>query len=367
MAIDVKDLIVKGRSIEKGLTYVPPQGVIRTYSVYRPANVDDYYSWKELSVRFLQLYYPNDVERFIKYSEEFEKHHYLPQFVSNMVGVLEACDAFPSEKMSHLNEAQERVTEIAKVESLEAAYRAQMSEEKIHKSGTAFRDWHAAACILFDKCFYPTDDDWVKFQDIDGGGNGYTLKHEFDKIYTPYKMLMARLKDGRGIKGAVVQRRSGRELIKGGTLRKINIFISYAHADEKWLEKLQQHLKVLSKYFDNIDCWDDTKLRGGDKWRDEIAAAIRKANVAILLVSTSFLASDFISNDELPPILRKAQEDGTRILPLIVSPCGFEDSEIGEFQAVNSPDKTLADLGDNEAAVAREYLVLVKEIKSMLE
>ena len=60
------------------------------------------------------------------------------------------------------------------------------------------------------------------------------------------------------------------------------------------------------------------KLKGGDKWREEITKAIDKANVAILLVSTAFLASDFISSDELPPILRKAQDEGTIVLPLIV-------------------------------------------------
>ena len=79
-----------------------------------------------------------------------------------------------------------------------------------------------------------------------------------------------------------------------------------------------------------------------------------------------FLASDFIASDELPPILRKAEEDGTRILPLIVAPCEFEDSELGDFQAINSPDRTLADLGDDRAAINRVYLELNKEIKSLI-
>lgn len=365
MAIDIKELINQGRSIEEGLTYVhSPKGVIRLYDVYCLTSVDEYYSWKELSVRYLQLFYPADLERFVKYSEEFEKH-YIPRFISNMIGVLEACEAIPSEKVLYLNEAQDRLKELSKVEELERNYTAQTTEDRIHKSGSAFHNWHAAACVLFDKWFYATDEDWIKFQSIDGDGNEYMLKHDFDQIFSPYKKLMARLRDGRNLKGAVSPRRIVNSA-KGSAFSKINIFISYAHTDEKWLEKLQQHLKVLSKYYENIDCWDDTKLRGGDKWRDEISAAISKANVAILLVSTAFLASDFISNDELPPILRKAEEEGTRILSLIVSPCDFEDSELGDFQAVNSPDRTLADLGDNEAAVERAYLELNKEIKSLL-
>lgn len=146
-------------------------------------------------------------------------------------------------------------------------------------------------------------------------------------------------------------------------MEKVNIFISYSHEDAKWLKMLKKHLKVLSKYSDDIDYWEDTRLKGGDKWKDEIAKAIERANVAILLVSTDFLASDFISNNELPPLLKKAEDSGARILPLIVSPCAYADSELGDFQAVNSPDKTLADIANDEAAVNRAFLQVMDIIK----
>ena len=341
-------------------------GVIRTYSVYRPSNVDEYYRWKEFSIRFLQLYDPADVERFIKYSEEFERNYYLPQFISNMIGVLDACKAFPSERMAQLKGVEERELEIAKVQYLEQQYRGQIDNEEVHLSVSAFHDWHAAACVLFDKWFYPTDEDWVKFQDIDGEGNGYELKHDYDKIYSSYQKLMARLQDGRGLKSMVAQQNVPRYVKSTDVLNKVNIFISYSHADLKWLERLKKHLKVLAKYSGRVEYWEDTKLRGGDKWRDEITAAINKANVAILLVSTDFLASDFITSDELPPILRKAVSDGTRVLPLIVAPCAFEVSEISDFQAINSPDRTLADLTNDEAAIERVYLELVQTIQGLL-
>ena len=160
MAIEIKELIDRGRLIKKGLTYLhSPDGVIRLYDAYRLANADEYYSWKELSVRYLQLYYPADLDRFIKYSDEFEKKHYIPRYISNMVGVLEACEALPSEKVIHQNDTQKRESELSKVEELEEIYRAQTTEDRVHKSGAAFHAWHAAACILFYKWFYPTDED----------------------------------------------------------------------------------------------------------------------------------------------------------------------------------------------------------------
>lgn len=363
----IKELISQGRTIQGNLKYIPPRGgTWRTFEVYEPSDINDYYNWKEFSIRFLHQYCPTDVERFVKYSDEFEKNHYLPRFLSNMVGVLEACDSFPSEKMEQQNASDEREIEIKHVESLEMDYMGLIDESTVHKSIRAFHDWHAAACVLFDKWVYPTDEDWIKFQNIEGNGNGYVLKHEFDMIYSSYKKLMARLKDGRNLKGSPLSKKTSITKRPNRESNKINIFISYAHEDEKWLERLKKHLKVLARYSDNIEYWEDTKLRGGDKWREEITKAIEKANVAILLVSTDFLASDFISSDELPPILRKAEEDGTRIIPLIVSPCSFEYSELSDFQAINSPDVTLTDMGNDEASIERVFLTLIKEIQAFL-
>ena len=372
MSISIKELISQGKTIQEGLKYIPPREMsIRSYRVYCLANMDDYYRWKESAIRFLQVYDNDATDRFVKYSELFENKHYAPEYLSNMVGVLDACDTMPSDKQIEQEKLLAKDQEISEVERLEQVYLGFRTyvREKINSAEAidAFHKWHAAASILFDKWFYGSDDDLVKFQSIDSGGNGYTLSTEYNTVYTPYCKLMSRLKDGRDIKRVSQIRASG---LKGKGIviprKKINIFISYAHSDAIWLEKLETHLKVLSKYYDNVETWVDTKLRGGDKWREEITNAIKMANVAILLVSTAFLASDFITSDELPPILRKAEEDGTRVLPLIVSPCEFEDSEIGDFQAVNSPDKTLADLRDNEAAIERVYLDLNKEIKSLI-
>lgn len=363
----IRDLIQKGRTIEEGLKYVLiGDNLIRTFDEYELANVDEYYNWKEWSIRFLHLYSPTDVDRFTKYSEDFEKHYYNPRYISNMIGVLEACKAMPTEKMNNAEMVQDREKELAEVEKLEELYLKMASKETIHLSTSAFHNWHAAACVLFDKWFYPTDDDWVKFQSIEGDGNGYILNHYFDMIYSPYRKLMARLKDGRALKGISVRKKNTEEKRQAAEYDKINIFISYSHADEEWLKRLSKHLKVLAKYSGNVEYWEDTKLRGGDKWREEIINAISRANVAILLISTDFLASDFISSDELPPILRKAEEEGTRVIPLIVSPCAYDLSEISEFQAINSPDKTLADMVGDDAAINRVYLELIKNIQELL-
>jgi len=122
------------------------------------------------------------------------------------------------------------------------------------------------------------------------------------------------------------------------------VFISYSHADAKWLTRLRVHLKPLERH-GLIVSWDDTKIKPGTEWREEIRNALQRARVAVLLVSADFLASDFIATNELPPLLQAAEAHGTRILPLIVSHCRFEKtSGLSRFQAVNNPSKPLATL-----------------------
>ena len=70
------------------------------------------------------------------------------------------------ERMTQLKGVEERDSEIAKVQDLEQQYRSQTGEDRVHLSISAFHDWHAAACVLFDKWFYPTDEDAYSAQRV---------------------------------------------------------------------------------------------------------------------------------------------------------------------------------------------------------
>ncbi len=126
------------------------------------------------------------------------------------------------------------------------------------------------------------------------------------------------------------------------------LFISYSHADKQCLERLLVHLRPLERA-KLIATWSDTRMRTGDKWREEIQKNIDEAAIAILLVSADFLASDFISNNELPPLLMAAEARGVRILPVVLKPCGFSrDRVLSSFQCANDPKIPLLALGHIE-------------------
>ncbi|HEV3332632.1 MAG TPA: adenylate/guanylate cyclase domain-containing protein [Bryobacteraceae bacterium] len=142
------------------------------------------------------------------------------------------------------------------------------------------------------------------------------------------------------------------------------VFISYSHRDADWVERIRVHLAPFEREHE-IKVWDDSRIRSGDRWLEEIRSAIDSTRVAVLVISADFLASDFIANQELPALLRAAEEDGAVILPLIVSPSRFESTTgLGSFQAVNDPKKPLIKLskGDQEETLVK----LAGEIESAL-
>lgn len=147
------------------------------------------------------------------------------------------------------------------------------------------------------------------------------------------------------------------------------VFISYSHQDADWLRRLRVHLKPLEREH-RIEIWDDTRIKPGSRWREEIEQALAATKVAVLLVSADFLASDFITGDELPPLLSAAEKEGAIILPVILSPSRFDrTSSLAQFQAVNNPSKPLIglDRSEQEAILVKVSEAIEASLNHLLE
>lgn len=127
-----------------------------------------------------------------------------------------------------------------------------------------------------------------------------------------------------------------------------HIFISYSHKDKAFLDRLMVHLRPLEKR-KLIDPWADNRIVAGDKWKTEIASSLKKARAAILLISADFLASDYIVDNELPPLLKKADDSGTVVIPVVLRPCRFaREAGLATFQSINSPEEPISGLDEHE-------------------
>jgi hypothetical protein len=132
------------------------------------------------------------------------------------------------------------------------------------------------------------------------------------------------------------------------------VFISYSHADAEWLARIRKFLQP-AVTAGAIDDWSDEKIQPGTLWRAEVERALKDARVALLLISQDFINSKFVREIELPSLLAAAAGGTCRILCLHIRrsslsgelPVGATQLRLlNEFQALNSPDKPLADLSE---------------------
>ena len=127
------------------------------------------------------------------------------------------------------------------------------------------------------------------------------------------------------------------------------VFISYSHKDEGWKDRLETALKALG-IRDGLEIWSDRRIGAGEGWEKEIFAAMDRAAVAVLLISTEFLASGYIQEVEVPHLLNRQAEGTLRILPLFVRPSPWEEFDwLAALQGRPKDAKPLSGWSDHDA------------------
>ncbi|HYK02198.1 MAG TPA: TIR domain-containing protein [Thermoanaerobaculia bacterium] len=128
---------------------------------------------------------------------------------------------------------------------------------------------------------------------------------------------------------AVEQRR--RQTSPGQTVAEAEnrtmVFVSYSHKDEAEKEALLTQLRVLQRGADLIEVWSDDEIGGGEAWEAAIEKALLRARVAVLLISANFLTSEFILRTEVPNLLRRRQQDGITVIPIVAKGCAWRKIE----------------------------------------
>ena len=100
------------------------------------------------------------------------------------------------------------------------------------------------------------------------------------------------------------------------------VFISYSHRDEGVKDFVDRHLGVL-EIAGNVDVWDDREIAIGDDWYQKIEAKLKSSAVAVLLISTDFLRSEFCMKEEVSRLLERRKRGGMLIAPILLRPCAW--------------------------------------------
>lgn len=125
------------------------------------------------------------------------------------------------------------------------------------------------------------------------------------------------------------------------------IFVSYSHKDRKLFEEFKAMLAPAIRK-GRLDLWSDTRIPTGAKWKEEIQRALDSASVAVFLLSPNFLASAFIAEHELRPLLKAAEQSGITVFLVHLSSSLYEEADLGEYQAAHNVSAPLDTLTKSE-------------------
>ncbi len=100
------------------------------------------------------------------------------------------------------------------------------------------------------------------------------------------------------------------------------VFVCYSHQDEKEKDRLLVHLDVLQKNV-GIDLWSEDRTGPGADWQAEIDRAIVEARIAILFITADFLRSDFLIDKVVPTLVKRREQEGLIIFPVIAKACAW--------------------------------------------
>ncbi len=102
----------------------------------------------------------------------------------------------------------------------------------------------------------------------------------------------------------------------------LKTFIIYARADDAAKSQLILQLRPLIK-LGTLDVWHDGNILPGEEWDAVIKRELTDSELVLFLVSANSLNSDYIQK-EFKTALERFATGHTRIIPIVVAPCGWK-------------------------------------------
>ena len=145
----------------------------------------------------------------------------------------------------------------------------------------------------------------------------------------------------------------------------IEVFISSSEDDEKFKKQLETHLTMLRR--DGIiRPWHSQQVELGQEWEQETANHIDSAQIILLLVSPSFLASDQLYENEMMRAMKRQDSGDARVVPIILRSVDLGKTPFKKLQALPRNDKpidTWRNADEIWTSVAQEIRQICEQIR----
>lgn len=146
------------------------------------------------------------------------------------------------------------------------------------------------------------------------------------------------------------------------------IFFSYSHEDESFRDQLEKHFASL-KHEGLLESWHDRRLIAGSDVGAEIDARLEESDVVLLLVSAAFINSGYCYSIEMAKALERNAAGLARVMPIILRPCLWHNTELGRLLAAPKDGKAISTWPNVDEAytdVARQLRDLIRSLPGQI-
>ncbi len=99
----------------------------------------------------------------------------------------------------------------------------------------------------------------------------------------------------------------------------VRLFYSYSHKDRLLRNSLEDHLAALKRQ-GFLEQWHDRQILPGVDWKNQIDEHLEHAEIILLLISSSFIASQYCYDIEMKRALEKHESRTAVVIPVILRP-----------------------------------------------
>ncbi len=144
----------------------------------------------------------------------------------------------------------------------------------------------------------------------------------------------------------------------------ISVFFSYSHEDEPLRNDLAKHLTLLKRQ-GVISAWHDRMITAGDEWKGEIDKNLEKAQVILLFVSASFIASDYCFDIETKRAVERHDLGDARVIPVLIRPCDWKSALFARLTALPTNWKAVTSWPNQDEAWTDVALGIRRAVEAM--
>jgi len=149
----------------------------------------------------------------------------------------------------------------------------------------------------------------------------------------------------------------------------MNISIIYTKEDNEVMLQVFQRLNSLDDDL-NISIWHDNPIYTGQLWKPKNESRLNETDIFLLLVSDTFMHSEFIKQLEFKLVIDRYKEEKAKVIPVIIDNCQWDiefksddyDFKLSELEVLPAEGKPIGvwestDLGYKSVIASLEKLI----------